>query len=272
MEDRRKYYIKLIKESFSLNEVCRKAKICNTTGNYKTLKKIIEEEKIDISHFKRCKNNTLATNKRRPIEEYLTTNSTINSSRLRRYLLESGIKERKCERCGCTVWMGEEIPIELHHINGVNNDNRLENLQLLCSNCHSQTENFGGKNQQKVKNIRKDKSSKEKGTEKVELAKKLLNEGKTLDEISSKFNQKKVSLKKLLKRHGVYLEQDKKQIYDINETLLLLKEHKNFSGVGRMLGISDRAVVKRLKLNKLPTKINEIIEYLKDYTIENQLL
>ena len=58
---------------------------------------------------------------------------------------EVAIKEYKCERCGRTEWEGFPIPLELHHLNGVHNDNRLENLQILCPNCHALTDNYSGK-------------------------------------------------------------------------------------------------------------------------------
>lgn len=69
LQDRKNFYIKLIKESYSLIEVCRKANIVPTTGNYDTLKKIITEENIDISHFKRI--GSKSDNKERDINEYL---------------------------------------------------------------------------------------------------------------------------------------------------------------------------------------------------------
>ena len=69
---------------------------------------------------------------------------------LKRLIIE-GKKEKKCECCGNTKWNDLEIPLELHHINGNKTDNRLENLQLLCPNCHALTNNYRGKKNQIVK-------------------------------------------------------------------------------------------------------------------------
>lgn len=65
---------------------------------------------------------------------------------IRKRLISLGIKEEKCERCGISEWRGKPIQIQIHHINGNRNDNRLENLQMLCPNCHAQTENYQAKN------------------------------------------------------------------------------------------------------------------------------
>lgn len=74
---------------------------------------------------------------RTPVEEYLNGNRNITAPNLRNKLIESGLKKEMCECCGLSEWMGKKIPLELHHKNMNHNDNRLENLQILCSNCHS---------------------------------------------------------------------------------------------------------------------------------------
>jgi ribosomal protein S27AE len=68
-----------------------------------------------------------------------------NRYHLKRRLIADGLKDAACEECGITEWRGRPLPLELHHVNGDGTDNRVENLNLLCPNCHSQTGNWGGK-------------------------------------------------------------------------------------------------------------------------------
>ena len=68
------------------------------------------------------------------------------TGKLKARLFKENIKKRECERCGIKKWNDEEISFEMHHINGKSNDHLLENLQILCPNCHSQTDTWRGRN------------------------------------------------------------------------------------------------------------------------------
>jgi hypothetical protein len=79
-----------------------------------------------------------------PVEQLLAGRR--NRYHLKGRLIRAGLKQNRCERCGIDEWLGEPLAMALHHVNGDGSDNRLENLQMLCPNCHSQTENFAGRN------------------------------------------------------------------------------------------------------------------------------
>ena len=78
--------------------------------------------------------------KRKTAVEYLTKDVVV-ASKLRRKLIEDGLKKKECEVCNISTWQGMELPLELHHIDGNRFNNEIYNLQILCPNCHSLTPN-----------------------------------------------------------------------------------------------------------------------------------
>ena len=140
------------KKSFSIAGMCRELGLGTFGANYRRIHKAIKEYNIDTSHFTGCGWNVgLKFNpneqKKYSLGEILVENSKYdNSNRLKSRLIEEGLKEYRCEKCKRTEWEGQAIPLQLHHINGDRTDNRLENLQVLCPNCHALTDNYCGKN------------------------------------------------------------------------------------------------------------------------------
>jgi DNA-binding CsgD family transcriptional regulator len=80
-----------------------------------------------------------------PIDQLLVAGPARNRGHIKNRLLREGLKEDRCEICGLSEWLGRPLTTDLHHMNGDGTDNRLENLMLLCGNCHSQTDNWGGR-------------------------------------------------------------------------------------------------------------------------------
>lgn len=81
-----------------------------------------------------------------PLEQLLVAGPRRSRGHLKQRLFDAGIKTRRCESCGLSKWNGLPIPLALHHVNGERHDNRLENLQILCANCHGQTDTWSGRN------------------------------------------------------------------------------------------------------------------------------
>jgi len=138
-------FIELVNNSSCISDVLRTLGYStngNSWGN-----RIVRErmEKLGLVFNKINENYFNKDTTALPLEKILTKDSEYNRTKLKERLVKEGLKECKCERCGITEWLGKPISLQLHHINGIHNDNRLENLQLLCPNCHSQTDNFASK-------------------------------------------------------------------------------------------------------------------------------
>ena len=141
------------RNSFSYRQVLIKLGLREAGGNYDQLKKYIKELNLDVSHFKGRGWNAGLQGIGKPIiplEKILTTESYFQSYKLKNRLFSANLKPKHCENC---KWARKTtdgyLPLELHHINGDRHDNRIENLEILCPNCHSLKSSYRGRRKSK---------------------------------------------------------------------------------------------------------------------------
>lgn len=270
---------KIVSESINIAEVCRKIGWQPRGDNYKIVHKYLDEYGTDISHFKRARTNignVLNKEREKKAEYYLKEKSYVKTSSLKWKLFSEGLKKYKCEKCGCTHWEGKQLALQLHHINGDDTDNRLENLQILCPNCHSQTDNYCGRNAVRNTTVKRyyckacykeiektpsglcdecynklvenklDLSNAPKGI-RVRSYSTCADCGKRMDSHSTRCDECSNKLKRKVERPS-------------KEELSQLITESNFTAIGRTYGVSDNAVRKWCKYYDLPYRRKDIIK------------
>lgn len=142
----------LIKASVGYSDALRKLGLSTRGGStLDVLKRRINELRIDTSHFSKgaCISKQITIY---PLNTILVKHSKYaNMSALKRRLIKEKLLIYRCDICGLSSWQDKPIALQIDHINGDNSDNRINNLRLLCPNCHSQTNTYAGKN--KYKNL-----------------------------------------------------------------------------------------------------------------------
>jgi Zn finger protein HypA/HybF involved in hydrogenase expression len=226
----------LINQSLSIVDVLRKLNYDGYNGNHKTLRQRILLDKLDLSQLK---NNRLKRYKSPPNKlsnsEIFCANSSYRSNKGLKYkILKHQLIEYKC-KCGLIgIWNGDPLSLQLDHINGKNDDNRLENLRFLCPNCHSQTDTFAGK--------------KNKGPERA-----------------CKLCQAKISKNaSLCLRCSNSLPEHHPTKFTscVDELSKLLTEFKSFKAVAKHCKVSDTSIRKRCQKLKLPFKSGDLKKWL----------
>lgn len=221
-----------VKESINFTEVLEKIGVPRQGNNGKTLKNILDSNNIDYSHFiGRARHYT--TNYVEA-SEYLNSDKKIQASKLKEKLLKENLVDNECALCGISSWNGKPLTLQLHHIDGNHNNNSFENLQLLCPNCHSQTDNYcGSANSNPIKYYCKDCG-------------KEITKGAIYCTVCSRKHTRKVEER------------------PSSEQLLLdFKELKSFVQIGDKYGVSDNAIRKWFKSYELPSSAKELKEYIK---------
>jgi hypothetical protein len=144
--------VEVVARSSSFAEVMRTLGYVPSGGIHRWLKAIIRSREISTEHFTGqawSRGLSLPGRPRRTLEELLVQGSTATSGELRKKLIKAELKPAHCEECGLAEWRGKPLPLALDHINGDPMDNRLENLRILCPNCHAQTPTWCARNRKR---------------------------------------------------------------------------------------------------------------------------
>lgn len=132
----------------SVMEVCRKVGLCETGYGHSKMRAKIQSLGLDTTHFGKNRPRVLGTaGYKQDIDSLLTPGVSRSTVNLKKRLLQEGLLQERCVSCGAPpIWCGKPLTLHLDHINGDSKDHRLENLRLLCPNCHSQTLTYAGRN------------------------------------------------------------------------------------------------------------------------------
>ena len=229
----------IVSECFNINQVCKRLFLKSTKTNYNRIEKIIKKYNIDTSHFKEISDSN-KTNRELNKEEIFIENSQVQTSRIRNYLFKFNLKEKKCECCGNIEWMGKEIPLQVHHINGNNTDNRVENLQILCPNCHAFTDNYCG--------------------HKVNVNNLYINKANICPVCKKEFKGKNTFCsKECYYEYKKQKREEKGKLTPTKEDILIAaKEEKTMKDIEKRFGMGDNGIRKWCDKYGLPRKIKEL--------------
>lgn len=149
----------MVKQSRSMSHLLSLCGVIPAGGNFTTMDRQLKRFNIDTSHWGKTrkerqgwlKGKTHNWGVKTPLKDILIKNSNYGGGtyKLKNKLIEEKIFERKCYNCNGDEWLGNPMPTELEHKNGDKFDNRIDNLTLLCPNCHSLTDTYRGKNKRK---------------------------------------------------------------------------------------------------------------------------
>lgn len=136
-----------VEDSNCKSDVLRKLGISTKSGNFQTLDRYLKKYGINDDKLKYDNKRGNKWVKKYTNGDVFCENSPMSGKNIKIRIISENLLEYKCTRCGIRdEWNGKKLQLQLDHINGINDDNRMENLRFLCPNCHSQTDNYGGKN------------------------------------------------------------------------------------------------------------------------------
>lgn len=223
-------FVEIVKNSNSKKEILEKIGLRAAGGNFKTLtRRLLAEgllEELQLRTTKLVKDVLTKTRRNIPLDEVMVENSNYSRQNLKQRLLKLGKLNNRCIVCGIgPEWQGKPLTLQLDHINGLYNDNRIENLRIICPNCHSQTETYVGK----ANRIGNKKSL-----------------GKMRNKCIMCKQQASIGSMSGLCRKCYDLKRRKVQRPEKEELLNIIKEI-GFSAAGRKYNVSDNAIRKWIK-------------------------
>ena len=138
-----------VARTLSMAETLRQLGLVPIGGNYRTVWLAIRRLGLSTAHWTGRgwrKGRTAPVRQAVPLAQVLVRDSAYDRQALKRRLLLTGLLVYRCDTCGIYEWHGASLSLDLDHINGDDTDNRIENLRLLCPNCHSPTPTYCGRN------------------------------------------------------------------------------------------------------------------------------
>jgi hypothetical protein len=226
-------FILAVQNCFSKAAVLKSLNLLPAGANYRMFAILTKKLNLDTSHFTgqgHLKGKRHSWSIKIDTQKILVENSTYQGHKLKLRLIEEGIFKNACFICGISEWQGKQLSLHMDHINGNNTDNRLENLRLLCPNCHSLTDTYCGKNKGKSKN------KKHVGPE----TEKIVRQQHTCVDCKRKIDRKATRCKSC----AGFLVQSKKIAWPTLSELTAMLDETSYTAVGKQLGVSDNAVRK----------------------------